>query len=95
MQVDISSSDVKNKFLMLLNYYRLYITYTLTGYFFDLDESNVCRDIQKIEGLIRQYLPIPPNIYNITKRLKTLKEVEEYFPVLCCMIILNRFLLTF
>jgi hypothetical protein len=41
--------DVKNKFLMLLDYYRLYITYTLDGFLFDLDQSNICRDIQKIE----------------------------------------------
>ena len=41
--------DVKNRFLMLLVYYRLYITYTLAGFLFDLDKSNVCRDIQKIE----------------------------------------------
>ena len=38
------------------------------------------RDIQKIESLIRQCLPIPQKIYNITKRLKTLEEVERYFP---------------
>ncbi len=50
--------DVKNRFLMLLVYYRLYITYTLAGFLFDLDQSNICRDIQKIEGLIRQCVPL-------------------------------------
>ncbi|HEY0579352.1 MAG TPA: hypothetical protein VGC75_01480, partial [Candidatus Nitrosocosmicus sp.] len=39
-----------------------------------------CRDIQKIEGLIKQCLPIPQKIYNTTKRLKTQQEVEQYFP---------------
>ena len=42
--------DVKDRFLMLLVYYRLYITYTLAGFLFDLDQSNICRDIQKIES---------------------------------------------
>ena len=65
---------------MLLVYYRLYITYTLAGFLFDLDQSNICRDIQKIEKLIRQCIPIPQKIYNITKRLKTPEEVEKYFP---------------
>ena len=46
--------DVKNRFLMILVYYRLYITYTLAGFLFDLDQSNICRDIQKIERLVRQ-----------------------------------------
>jgi hypothetical protein len=72
--------DVKNRFLMLLIYYRLYITYTLAGFLFDLDQSNICRDIQKIEGLIRQCIPIPQKIYPLTKRLKTPEEVEKYFP---------------
>src|SRR3954470_21763443 len=73
--------DVKDRCIMLLVYYRLYITYTLSGFLFNLDQSNVCsRDIQKIEKLIRQCLPIPQKIYNITKRLKTPKEVEQHFP---------------
>ena len=73
--------DLKDRFLMLLVYYRLYITYTLAGFLFDLDQSNVCRDIQKIESLVRQCLPIPQKIYNITKkRLRTPDEVEKYFP---------------
>ena len=73
--------DVKNRFLMLLVYYRLYITYTLAGFLFDLDQSNVCRDIQKIEPLIRQCVPIPQKAYNrLSKRLQTPSEVERHFP---------------
>ena len=72
--------DLENRFLMLLVYYRLYITYTLAGFLFDLDQSSIFRDIQKIEGLIKLCLPIPQKTYPITKRLKTPKEVEKYFP---------------
>jgi hypothetical protein len=37
---------IKNRFVMILVYYRLYITYTLSvGFLFDLDQSNICRDI--------------------------------------------------
>ncbi|MDQ6722654.1 MAG: transposase family protein [Thermoproteota archaeon] len=43
----------------LLVYYCLYITDTLAGFLFDLDPSNVCRDIQNIKGLIRQCVPFP------------------------------------
>ena len=60
----------KNRFLKLIVYYRLYITYTLAGFLFDLDQSNICRDIQKIEGLVRECIPIPQNVHSITKRLK-------------------------
>jgi hypothetical protein len=73
--------DVKDRFLMLLVYYRLYITYTLAdGFLFDLDQSNICRDIQKIERLVRKCIPIPQKIYNIAKRLRTVDEIERYFP---------------
>ncbi len=72
--------DVKNRFLMLLVYYRLYITYTLAGFLFDLDQSNICRDIQKIEPLVRECVPIPQKIHRLSKRLRTPEEVERYFP---------------
>ena len=66
---------------MLFVYYRLYITYTLTGFLFDLDQSNICRDIQKIEPLVRKCVPIPQKIYNINKEAKNSREeVEKYFP---------------
>ena len=72
--------DVKNRFLMLLVYYRLYITYTLAGFLFDLDQSSVCRDIQKIEPLVRKCVPIPQKMHKIAKRLRTPEEVEQHFP---------------
>lgn len=72
--------DVKNRFLMLLVYYRLYITCTLAGFLFDLDQSNICRDIEKIEPLVRKCVPIPQKMHKITKRLRTPDEVEKMFP---------------
>ena len=71
---------VKDRVVMVLVYYRLYITYTLMEFLFGLDQSNVCKGIDKIEGLIRCCLPIPQKLYKITKRLKTKEEVEAYFP---------------
>ena len=63
--------NVRDRFLMLLFYYRLYITYTLAGFLFDLDLSNACsRDIQKIESLIRKCIPITQKIYNIGRFAK-------------------------
>ncbi len=70
VQVDHSKLELENRFLMVLVYYRLYITYTLAGFLFDLDQSNICRDIQKIEELVRKCLPIPQKIYRMTKRLQ-------------------------
>jgi hypothetical protein len=67
-------------FLMLLIYYRLYITYTLSGFLFDLDQSNICRDMSIIEPLVKRCIPLPKKLYKRTRRLRTIDEVEEYFP---------------
>jgi len=72
--------DLRNRFVILLVYYRLYITYTLAGFLFNLDQSNICKDIQKIEKLIRVCVPIPQKIYGITKMSKTFEGVKQYFP---------------
>jgi hypothetical protein len=83
--------DVKNRFLMLLVYYRLYITYTLAGFLFDLDqESNICRDIQKIEGLIRQCVPIPQKIYQITEAKNSIRGSRDIFTRFYCFYRLYR-----
>ncbi len=81
--------NLKDRFLMILVYYRLYITYTLVGFLFDLDQSNICRDIQKIESLIRQCVPIPQKTYQITKRLN-LRGSREIFSRLSCFYRLYR-----
>jgi hypothetical protein len=49
-------------------------------FLFGLDQSNACRDIQKIESLISDCLPILQKLYDVAKRLKTKEEVETYFP---------------
>jgi len=73
--------NTKERLLMLLVYYRLYITYTLSGFLFDLDQSNVCRDISILEPLVKRCIPLPKKLYKRTKRrLKTIDEVEGYFP---------------
>ncbi|HEY6885262.1 MAG TPA: transposase family protein [Nitrososphaeraceae archaeon] len=72
--------NTKERLLMLLVYYRLYITYTLSGFLFDLDQSNVCRDISMLEPLVKLCIPSPKKLYKRTRRLRTIDEVEEYFP---------------
>jgi hypothetical protein len=57
--------------LMLLLYYRSYITQEFVGYLFGLDKSNVCRIISKLE-------PILAKVMAITKEKKlSMKEVES------------------
>ena len=61
-------------------YYRLYITHTLSGFLFNLDQSNVYRDIRHIEPLVKRCIPLPERLYNIIRRLRTVEEVKKYLP---------------
>ena len=71
---------LRERFLMLLVYYRLYITFTLSGFLFDLDQSNVYRDISILEPLIKLCVPLPKKLYKRSRRARTIDEVEGYFP---------------
>jgi hypothetical protein len=74
------SLSLRDRLLMLLAYYRLYSTSTLIGYLFDLDETNVLRDIRYLEPLVRECVPLPKKVHEITRRLRTIEEVERFFP---------------
>ena len=58
--------DIVDRLLMLLVYYRLYITYCLSGFLFDLDQSNVQRNIKHIEPLVKACIPLPEKVYRKT-----------------------------
>ena len=74
------SLDLRNRLLMLLIYHRLYVTSTLLGFLVDLSQSNVLKNIRKLEPLVRETLPLPSKIHKAAQRLRTLEEVEEHFP---------------
>lgn len=72
--------ELNDRLLMLLVYYRLYITLALTQFLFDLDLSNVWRDIRYLEPLVRECIPLPKKMHEQVKRLGTVEEVEQFFP---------------
>jgi len=72
--------SLRDRLLMLLVYYRLYATFTLVGFLFDLDQGNVYRDIRYLEPLVRRSVPIPKKVHKLTRRLRTIEEVEQFFP---------------
>jgi hypothetical protein len=43
---------LKDRLLMLLFYCRMYVTSILAGYLFDLDQTNVLRDIRRLEPIV-------------------------------------------
>lgn len=73
---------LKDRLLMFLTYYRLYITYALLEFLFDLNESNICRNIKKLEPLIERCIPVPKKIHKRMRRIGNLEELEELIPEL-------------
>lgn len=71
-----------DRLLMLLVYYRLYATYALVGFLFDIHESNVCRDIKHIEPLVKRCMPLPRKVHQRTKKISTMEELLAYYPEL-------------
>ena len=65
---------------MLLMYYRMYTTYDMLGMIFDLDKSNVARDIRYLESAVRQSIPIPAKKYADSKKLTTMVQLQQFFP---------------
>lgn len=74
--------ELVDRLLMLLVYYRLYTTFCLTGFLFDLDQSNVYRDIKYIEPLVKACVPIPQKVHMKARRIGDPDELVKYFPEL-------------
>ena len=74
--------SIKDRILMLLMYYRMYTTYDMLGMIFDLDKSNVMRDIKYLEPAVKCSIPIPTKKYADSKKLKTIQELQQFFPEL-------------
>ena len=74
--------SLKDRILMLLMYYRMYTTYDLLGMIFDLDKSNVMRDIKYLEPAVKKSIPIPAKKYADSKKLKSLEDIQQLFPEL-------------
>jgi hypothetical protein len=72
--------DLRDRLLVLLIYYRLYVTSTLLGFLFDLGQTNVLKDIRMIEPAVREVLPLPAKVYDKKRKLRTIEELEELFP---------------
>lgn len=63
--------DIEDMVLMLLLYYRSYITQVFVGYLFGIDDSNVCRIIKKLEPILAKVISLPKKPH-LSK-----EEVEE------------------
>ena len=81
--------SLEDRLLVTLMYFRLYVSYALLGYLFDLDGTHVGRELnQRILPALLSILPVPmqdellsgrdePSQIGGDKRIKTLKKLME------------------
>ncbi len=78
--------SVEDQILVVLMYYRLYLTQLLLGYLFNLDDSNVSRLINKLRPVLLEVLPLPAHetvlFAGQGKRISSLEELLEQHPEL-------------
>jgi len=84
--------SLENRLMVTLMYFRLYVSYALLGYLFNLDGTNVGREInQRMLPALLSVLPVPmqdellsgrdePPQIGGGKRIKTLKKLMEAHP---------------
>src|SRR5712692_952112 len=72
--------SLEDRLLMLLMYYRSYVTSILLGFVFNLDQSNVLKDIRMLEPLVKECIPLPEKLHEMARRARTFEEVERFFP---------------
>jgi hypothetical protein len=65
---------LEDRLLMLLMYYRLYITHEFLGVLFGIDDSNVGRNINPLEPLLAQIFRIERRRIDVEE-----KEIEKLF----------------
>ena len=51
--------ELEDRLLMLLIYYRTYVTHVFLGFLFHMDDSNVCRNINPLQPLLAKVFKIP------------------------------------
>lgn len=57
--------SLEDRLLMLLMYYRLYTTHALLGFLFQIDDSNVGRNINPLQPLLAKFFKIPERKVNL------------------------------
>ena len=63
--------------IMLLLYYRSYVTMVFVGHLFGIDDSNVCRMIKRLEPLLAQVTAITKDRTHADKELELIIDATE------------------
>ena len=77
---------LKEQLIMLLSYYRTYMTQNVEGLLFGTGQATVSRTITDLEPTVRRCIPIPQKIYAAANKARTLEDLEEIIPGLALLV---------
>ena len=77
---------LKEQLIMLLSYYRTYMTQNVEGLLFGTGQATVSRTITYLEPTVRKCIPIPQKVYAEANKARTLEDLEEIIPGLALLI---------
>ncbi len=77
--------SLPDRLIMTLVYLREYQSYEKIGYMFDLDQSNVQRNIGMILKILADILPTPHKLHKQVLEIKSSKDLEKNFPDNYCV----------
>jgi hypothetical protein len=77
---------LEDRILLCLVHLRLNLTCTVMSYLFDLNESNVCRNVRHMKQLMKDGLPEPARLMAAQKKINSVEELFRLYPDLKAMV---------
>ena len=71
---------LEDRILLCLVHLRLNLTCTVMSYLFDLNESNVCRNVHQMKQLLKDGLPEPARLVAVQKKINSVEELFRLYP---------------
>jgi len=72
--------DARNRLLMAMIWLRIYPTYEVLGFIFDLDKSNICRNLKGVLGVLNEQLGDEIEWPNKSQRKRKMDQFMQEFP---------------
>jgi hypothetical protein len=78
--------DTRNRLLMAMIWLRVYPTYEVLGFIFDLDKSNICRNLKSVLAVLREQLGDEVTWPDQTRRKQKMDQFMQEFPEVAAIV---------
>jgi hypothetical protein len=78
--------DARNRLLMAMIWLRVYPTYEVLGFIFDLDKSNICRNLKGVLAVLREQLGDEIEWPDRARRKQKMDQFMQEFPEVAAIV---------